>query len=57
MTEDLNALIPPFLVRRTIMIPKRPTGHITVDGEAMAFWLPPGVTAHDIGLTCIEQEG
>ena len=25
-----------------------PTGHIIVDGEPMAYWLPPGVTAESI---------
>lgn len=33
MTEDHNALIPPFLVGRTIMTPLSPTGHIAVDGD------------------------
>lgn len=34
-----------------------PTGHIRVDGEPMAFWLPGGVTAESINLNTIEQEG
>lgn len=27
-----------------------PTGHITVDGEPMDYWLPPGVTAESLSL-------
>ena len=27
-----------------------PTGHIIVDGEPMAYWLPAGVSAESIGI-------
>lgn len=34
-----------------------PTGHITVDGEPMAFWLPDGVTTEALGLSLHNTEG
>lgn len=36
---------------------EEPTGHITVDGEPMAFWLPDGVTAEALGLNLHNSEG
>jgi hypothetical protein len=44
----------PFPFDRSV---EQPTGHIRVDGEPMAFWLPGGVTAESINLSTIEQEG
>lgn len=32
-------------------MPDNPTGHIIVDGEPMAYWLPDGVTPEQIGLS------
>jgi len=33
-----------------------PTGHIVVDGEPMAFWLPPGVQPADLNISTTNRE-